>query len=135
VRDLLLLAKHLFSTNAINATLYDRLNFVFLRDIAAVILNRALAGYQRLLARGTKFKLPTAVEQATARWIQQANPLPAFIAACCQKNAQARCLMQDFYHAFQIGPKTWVTPSPRPRIPSKATCDTSVLQQRKPTKE
>jgi putative DNA primase/helicase len=99
------------------------------------ILNRALAGYQRLLARGTKFKLPTAVEQATARWIQQANPLPAFIAACCQKNAQARCLMQDFYHAFQIGPKTWVTPSPRPRIPSKATCDTSVLQQRKPTKE
>jgi putative DNA primase/helicase len=64
------------------------------------ILNRALAGYQRLLARGMKFKLPTAVERATVRWIQQANPLPAFIAACCQKDAQARCLMQDFYHAY-----------------------------------
>ena len=45
------------------------------------VLNRALDGYRRLLERGTKFKLPLAVKKATKRWLQQANPLPAFVEA------------------------------------------------------
>jgi putative DNA primase/helicase len=63
------------------------------------VLNRALAGYKRLLKRGAKFKRPAAVRRATERWLQQANPLPAFIEAHCIKKA-GRCLVQDFYVAY-----------------------------------
>jgi putative DNA primase/helicase len=64
------------------------------------VLNQALAGYKRLLERGTKFKLPKTVKQATAAWLQQANPLPAFIQAHCIKKAQGRCLVKDFYNSY-----------------------------------
>ena len=64
------------------------------------VLNQALRGYKRLLERGTKFKLPNAVKQATTAWLQQANPLPAFLKAHCIAKAQGRCLMQDFYRAY-----------------------------------
>jgi putative DNA primase/helicase len=67
------------------------------------VLNQALAGYRRLLKRGTRFKHPKDVQQATTRWLQQANPLPAFLQAQCTKNSQGRCLMQDFYRAYS----TW----------------------------
>jgi P4 family phage/plasmid primase-like protien len=67
------------------------------------VLNQALAGYGRLLKRGTRFKRPAAIEKATARWLQQANPLPAFLESQCIKNSQGRCLMQDFYSAYS----TW----------------------------
>lgn len=67
------------------------------------VLNQALAGYQRLLQRGTKFKQPKDVQQATTRWLQQANPLPAFIDAHCHKKTEARCLIQSFYRAYS----TW----------------------------
>ena len=67
------------------------------------VLNRGLAGYRRLLKRGTRFKRPAGIQKATARWLQQANPLPAFLEAQCIKNSQARCLMQDFYRAYS----TW----------------------------
>jgi putative DNA primase/helicase len=69
------------------------------------VLNQALAGYQRLLARGTKFKQPKAVIRATKRLIQQANPLPGFIKARCIKEAHGRCLMQDFYRAYSAWTK------------------------------
>jgi putative DNA primase/helicase len=64
------------------------------------VLNRALAGYQRLLERGAKFKRPAAVKAATKRWLQQANPLPAFIETNCIEKVEGRCLMQDFYVAY-----------------------------------
>ena len=64
------------------------------------VLNRALAGYKRLLERGAKFKRPVAVRHATERWLQQANPLPAFIEAHCIKKADGRCLVHDFYVAY-----------------------------------
>jgi putative DNA primase/helicase len=64
------------------------------------VLNRALAGYKRLLERGTKFKRPSSVKSATKRWLQQANPLPSFIETHCIKKANARCLVKNFYHAY-----------------------------------
>jgi putative DNA primase/helicase len=66
------------------------------------VLNQALRGYKRLLERGTKFKFPNAVKQATTAWLQQANPLPAFIQARCIAKPQGRCLMQDFYRAYSV---------------------------------
>ena len=75
------------------------------------VLNQALRGYKRLLERGTKFKFPNAVKQATTAWLQQANPLPAFIQAHCIKKAQGRCLMQGLLRVrIQLGPRTWGTP-------------------------
>jgi putative DNA primase/helicase len=67
--------------------------------------NQALAGYKRLLERGTKFKLPKAVKQATTAWLQQANPLPAFIQAHCINDAQGRCLVKDFYTHYSAWTK------------------------------
>ena len=64
------------------------------------VLNRALRGYRRLLERGAKFKRPAAVEKATKRWLQQANPLPAFVEDHCMRQAEGRCLMKDFYAAY-----------------------------------
>jgi P4 family phage/plasmid primase-like protien len=63
------------------------------------VLNRALEGYRRLVVRG-RFKLPVAVKRATARWLQHANPLPAFIEACCIKEPEAECRLADFYAAY-----------------------------------
>ena len=64
------------------------------------VLNRALHGYRRLLERGAKFKRPAAVRQATKRWLQQANPLPAFVEARCMRQAEGRCSVKDFYAAY-----------------------------------
>jgi putative DNA primase/helicase len=63
------------------------------------VLNRALEGYRRLMVRGG-FKLPSAVKIATTRWLRHANPLPAFIKACCVKGPEAECRLGDFYAAF-----------------------------------
>jgi putative DNA primase/helicase len=81
--------------------LFDR---IWKRELPGV-LNQALAGYRRLLKRGTKFNRPTDVEQATVRWLQQANPLPAFLNTHCIKNSRGRCLMQDFYSAYSAWTK------------------------------
>jgi putative DNA primase/helicase len=64
------------------------------------VLNQALKGYQRLVTRGSQFKLPSAVKAATARWLTHANPLPAFIEAGCVKHPQAECCLADFYKAY-----------------------------------
>ena len=42
------------------------------------VLNRALAGYKLLIERQFRFNRPSPVKSATAHWLQQANPLPAF---------------------------------------------------------
>ena len=64
------------------------------------ILNRALAGLRQVIARGHKFKYPESVKRATEEFIRHANPLPAFIADCCEREPKARCLMRDFYAAY-----------------------------------
>jgi putative DNA primase/helicase len=63
------------------------------------VLNRALEGYRRLQIRGG-FKLPSAVKNATSRWLQYANPLPAFINACCVEEPDAECWLANFYGAY-----------------------------------
>jgi putative DNA primase/helicase len=64
------------------------------------ILNQALAGYKRLVERGAKFKRPLPVQAATKLWLQQANPLPAFIDGNCTEKAGARCLVKAFYETY-----------------------------------
>jgi P4 family phage/plasmid primase-like protien len=68
------------------------------------VLNQALKGYARLLARG-RFKLPRAVTTATKSWLEQANPVPAFISECCVKAPGVKCLMNVLYPAY----KKWAT--------------------------
>jgi putative DNA primase/helicase len=63
------------------------------------VLNRALRGYGRLLER-TRFKYPSPVTIATERWLQQANPLPAFLNERCVQQLEARSWMQDLYTAY-----------------------------------
>jgi putative DNA primase/helicase len=64
------------------------------------VLNRALAGYRRVLKRQANFAPPLAVLKATNRWLQQANPLPAFIEAECTQRPGAKCTVKDFYDAY-----------------------------------
>jgi P4 family phage/plasmid primase-like protien len=64
------------------------------------VLNRALRGYRRLLERGAKLKRPSAVRKATNRWLQQANPLPAFVEARCMRQPEGRCLVKSLYAAY-----------------------------------
>jgi putative DNA primase/helicase len=69
------------------------------------VLNQALRGYKRLLERGTKFKTPKDVRRATTHWLQQANPLPAFLQAHCIAKPQGRCLVKDFYAHYSVWTK------------------------------
>jgi putative DNA primase/helicase len=68
------------------------------------VLNKALKGYARLLKRG-RFKKPLAVVKATAGWVQQANPIPAFLDERCSKVPAAECWMKILYPAYKI----WAT--------------------------
>jgi putative DNA primase/helicase len=64
------------------------------------ILNQGLAGYKRVVERNFRFKRPSPVTSATNRWLQQANPLPAFIHDRCIKKANGKVLVRDFYAAY-----------------------------------
>ena len=64
------------------------------------VLNRAISGLQRIIARGNRFKYPESVKRATAEFIRHANPLPAFIADRCERDPNARCLMREFYAQY-----------------------------------
>ncbi len=64
------------------------------------VLNRALAGYQRVQKRLADFKYPGPVRHATTRFLQQANPLPAFIEEQSVKIKGNGCLVRDFYKAY-----------------------------------
>ena len=79
-----------------DATLFDR---IWANELPGV-LNRALRGYRRLLERNSSFKIPDAVQKATAAWLGQANPLPAFIEERCVKGVSERCWMQGLYAAY-----------------------------------
>jgi putative DNA primase/helicase len=67
------------------------------------VLNRAIKGFQRVLARGMRFKQPKAVAAAKDAWLVEANPLPAFLNECCVRESSASYLLADFYTAY----KTW----------------------------
>ena len=69
------------------------------------VLNRALNGYRRLLERGASFKLPPAIVAAKEQWIQQANPLPAFLQERCLRKPEAHSWIQDLYTAYQVWAK------------------------------
>jgi putative DNA primase/helicase len=64
------------------------------------VLNRALAGYKRVVERKAQFKRPSPVNAATDLLLQHANPLPAFIEANCTREAGATCLVKTFYEAY-----------------------------------
>lgn len=64
------------------------------------VLNRALEGLRRLLERGMRFRYPEAVNAAKAAWLIQANPLPAFIEECCERDPKANCLLAKFYTEY-----------------------------------
>jgi putative DNA primase/helicase len=64
------------------------------------VLNRALAGYKRIVERNFQFKRPVSIRSATEHWIQQANPLPAFVEARCIKEGTARILIRELYSAY-----------------------------------
>jgi putative DNA primase/helicase len=85
-----------FTGDAKDATLFDRIWAIELPGV----LNRALRGYRRLLERNSSFKLPDAVKKATAAWLGQANPLPAFIEERCVKGVSECCWMRSLYAAY-----------------------------------
>lgn len=64
------------------------------------VLNRAIEGLQRLIERGMRFRYPAAVNAAKAAWLIQANPLPAFIDECCERDAKASCLLAKLYTEY-----------------------------------
>ncbi len=70
------------------------------RDEMSGVLNRAIRGLQRVLARGMRFKHPKAVSAAAHAWLAEANPLPAFIDECCLREPSASYLLSDFYSAY-----------------------------------
>jgi putative DNA primase/helicase len=79
-----------------DSTLFDR---IWANEMPGV-LNRALKGYSRLVRRG-HFDPPAAVYKATKRWVDQANPVPAFIQEACIRRPEAKCQMTELYPAFR----------------------------------
>jgi putative DNA primase/helicase len=62
------------------------------------ILNRALAGLGRVIARGWRLGRPASVARATAAWLAGANPLPAFLEERCER--EGACLVRELYEAY-----------------------------------
>lgn len=69
-------------------------------DEMSGVLNRAIKGLQRVLARGMRFKPPKAVIAAKDAWLAEANPLPAFLSERCMREPSASYLLTDFYTAY-----------------------------------
>jgi P4 family phage/plasmid primase-like protien len=78
----------------------DELFKTIWRDEMSGILNRAIKGLQRVLARGMRFKAPKAVIAAKDAWLAEANPIPAFLNECCVREPSASYLLSDFYAAY-----------------------------------
>ncbi len=62
------------------------------------VLNHAIAGLQRVIRRGWRFKPPHEVTAAQQRWLMFANPLPAFIDDQCERYGS--CLMTNLYSRY-----------------------------------
>jgi len=61
-------------------------------------LNHAIAGLRRVIRRGYRFRVPDSAKEAKAAWLTEANPLPAFVEARCERKGS--CLVRDLYEAF-----------------------------------
>jgi putative DNA primase/helicase len=85
-----------FTEQEIDRDLFERISASELPGV----LNRAIAGLQRVIARGWRFKHPKAVEAAKDRWLMFANPLPAFLNDSCERHGA--CLMADLYEAYTL---------------------------------
>jgi putative DNA primase/helicase len=70
------------------------------REEMSGVLNRAIRGLQRVLERGMRFKYPAAITAAKDTWLAEANPLPAFVDECCERDPKASYLLTDFYSAY-----------------------------------
>lgn len=77
----------------------DRFDKIWAQELPG-ILNLALGGLKRVVKRGLKFDYPEDVKTATAKFLREANPLPAFIADRCEQHASGRCLLRLFYEAY-----------------------------------
>jgi len=77
-------------------TLFDR---IWASELPG-ILNRALDGLARLRERGS-FKLPKDVRNANKKFLSDANPLPAFLVECCEKNIKSGIYLKEFYLRYQ----------------------------------
>ena len=77
----------------------DLFSRIWARELPGV-LNRALRGYRRVLKRESKFERPAPIKAATDAWLQQANPLPAFVETHCVRQPGSRCLATEFYAAY-----------------------------------
>jgi putative DNA primase/helicase len=71
------------------------------RTEIAGVLNRMIAGYQRLQARG-RFKIPGPVKAATDKWLTQASLLRRFIENCCFVDASAKAWGKDLHIALKV---------------------------------
>lgn len=64
------------------------------------VLNRYLAGLRRVIERRWTFAPPEAAEQAKAKLLQAANPIPAFVAERCERSGAT--YVQVLYDAYKI---------------------------------
>ena len=85
-----------FSEQETDADLFER---IWKQEMSGV-LNRSTEGLQRLLKRGMKFRPPAAITVAKDIWLAEANPLPAFLSECCERDPDASYLLSDFYLAY-----------------------------------
>jgi P4 family phage/plasmid primase-like protien len=70
------------------------------KDEMPGVLNRVIEGLQRVIGRGMRLKFPAAITAAKDSWLAEANPLPAFLEECWQRDPKASCLLADFYSAY-----------------------------------
>jgi putative DNA primase/helicase len=88
-----------FSDEERDGTLVDRIT----AGEMSGVLNRALAGLQRLRQRGN-FLVPAECEEAANAWIVAANPLKGFIDECIEEGGP-NLLITKFYATFEIWAK------------------------------
>ena len=67
------------------------------------VLNRVVRGLGRLMKRDGALMSPKDVRKATAKFISESNPLPAFIKDRCEKGPDHYCHVQELYDAY----KSW----------------------------
>ena len=85
-----------FEKGAIDRTLFDG---IWAEELPG-ILNKALAGLERVMQRGIEFKEPISVVNAKKSWIGQSNPTPEFIRDRCSLNPTYTCYLQDLYQNY-----------------------------------
>jgi P4 family phage/plasmid primase-like protien len=64
------------------------------------ILYRLLEGLRRVISRGWRIDRPDDVKRATAEWLIEANPVPAFVDSWCEPDSGSSVWMRELYEAF-----------------------------------